>query len=196
MASSDYTRDVIMSTKLVGRVAESLSKLRNRLRFLLSNTNDFEYSKNQVPYNDLHGVEKFLLLKLYEFGKEAEDAYEKFNFAKGIHYSGNISVVLTGTSVYKLVANFSNLELSSFYFELIKRRLYTEAPTSVARRSAQTALSFVLDVMLKCLAPLLPHTTEDVYRHWVGKPYTQDSVFCTGWFELVRSLFHYLSNSS
>eukprot|EP00026_Physarum_polycephalum_P001241 Phypoly_transcript_01242.p1 GENE.Phypoly_transcript_01242~~Phypoly_transcript_01242.p1 ORF type:complete len:959 (+),score=137.10 Phypoly_transcript_01242:295-3171(+) len=167
VAASDYTRDVTTSFVSVARVAEALRDLRNRVRFMLSNTYDFT-AADLVPYANLKEVDKYLLLKLYEFGKSVEEGYEEFNFTK----------------VYKLLMNLCNLDLSAFYFELVKRRLYTEGASSPARRSAQTALFLVLDVMVKSVAPLLPHTVEDFYQHWPNKPYKEDSVFCTGWFHL------------
>jgi isoleucyl-tRNA synthetase len=152
-SSVDYTSDVRLSEKMLDPVIDAYRKIRNTCRFLLGNLFDFEKEKDLIEYGKLLEIDKWALLKLHNLIKKVTEAYENFEFFTVFH------------SIY----NFCVKEMSSFYLDILKDRLYTFAPKSLERRSAQTVLYQIVLNLSKLLAPILSFTAEEIWQHIKGK---------------------------
>lgn len=148
VASTDYTGDVSVGPSVVGKVSDSLRKVRNTARFLLANLNDFDPAKHAVPYSQLpeRSVDRYMLHELAQLRTSVTDAYDTFAFSRVTH----------------AIAHFISADLSSFYMEASKDRLYCDAPNSESRRAAQTVLWLSLQAISRAIAPIVPHTAEDM----------------------------------
>ena len=156
VASVDYENDVRVSMDILSQVSEVYRKIRNTLRFLIANTSDFNPNVDTIDYENLRGVDKYMLVKFNEFVKQIRAAYEKYSFM----------------SVYKLVVNFLTNDLSAFYLDFAKDVVYIEAAKSEARRSMQTVMYMMLKELVKLLVPILPHTAEEVWSYLAFEPET------------------------
>lgn len=152
VASVDYQSDVRISDDLMKQVSESYRKIRNTLRFLLGNLNDFDFEKDYVPYEKLNEVDQFVMVKLNDLTKEILDAYENFAF----------------DDVYRNVNNYITQFLSSFYLDFTKDILYIEKMDSLRRRSIQTVLYENFVHLAKLLAPIVSHTMDEAYVQLKG----------------------------
>ncbi|MBM3251398.1 MAG: isoleucine--tRNA ligase [Candidatus Omnitrophica bacterium] len=172
VASSDYNEDIRISKEILSRLVEAYRKIRNTLRFLLSNLYDFDPDKDKVAYEKLFDIDKWCLNKLSLTLTEVEEDYgrntkEKFNFAK----------------VYRVIYSFCNEDLSSVYLDILKDRLYTFAQNSLGRRAAQTVMYEVLNILVRILAPILVFTCEETFKFMPKekKDKTRDSVHLLDW---------------
>ncbi len=147
ISSVDYTEDIRFSDELIKQVGESYRKIRNTYRFMLGNLFDFEPS-NKIDYKDMPEYDKYMIVKLNETVKAIKDAYENYNFQE----------------VYKTVNNYINFTLSNFYLDFTKDILYIEKNDSLKRRSVQTVLYENVKTLSILLAPILPYTSEEVYK--------------------------------
>ncbi|MCG2712213.1 MAG: isoleucine--tRNA ligase [Candidatus Omnitrophica bacterium] len=163
IASSDYNDDVRMSQEIIARVSESYRKIRNTLKFTLGNLADFDPEKDSVEYLDLLEIDRWALSALHNLLLQVTQAYDRFIFHQAI----------------KLVYNFCIVQMSSFYLDVLKDRLYTCAQKSQARRSAQTVLYEILKVITALIAPVLPFTAEEVNSFSPG--YRKESIFLSSW---------------
>eukprot|EP00698_Gefionella_okellyi_P023662 TRINITY_DN8146_c0_g1_i1.p1 TRINITY_DN8146_c0_g1~~TRINITY_DN8146_c0_g1_i1.p1 ORF type:complete len:989 (+),score=182.70 TRINITY_DN8146_c0_g1_i1:27-2969(+) len=164
VASAETTNDVNIGQNIINTSAETFRKLRNTARFMLGNLNGFELTR-KVPLHDLHSVDRFMLHRLYHYCQQVTGAYDSYSYNK----------------VFSAAVNLATSTLSNLYFEIVKDRLYTEASTGLPRSAAQTVLHEVLLRFSKSLAPILPHTAEDIYQH---SPIKQAmSVFREGWID-------------
>ena len=150
VASSDFTTDVAISMNILQQRNEFLQKIRNTFRFILGNLAAFEPKRDLVPFIELPPLDKYQLHKLQEFYAIANQAYDNFNFAK----------------LYHTLVTFVPHDLSAFYFDLIKDRLYCDLQCGHKRRSCQTVLYHHLIYFLTSLAPILPHLVEEVAQHY------------------------------
>lgn len=146
VASVDYQSDMPLSQDILKQVSESYRKIRNTLKFLLSNVSDFN-PKDSLPYEKLESVDKYMLIKLNKFIKEVKDGYDTFRFG----------------DVYKTVLNYVSSTLSAFYLDFTKDILYIEDPKSNRRLSVQTVFYKIVDALIKLLSPILPHTMSEAY---------------------------------
>ena len=155
VSSIAYTEDVRLGEEILSRLREAYRKIRNTHRFLLGNLFDFEPDM-EVPHEDLTEVDRWALARMAQVAERAEEAYRQFEF----HV------------VYHTLYNFCVVELSSFYLDVLKDRLYTFAPNSAPRRAAQTTLFRISDTLVRLLAPILPFTCEEIWQnlHVHGKP--------------------------
>ncbi|HOG17430.1 MAG TPA: isoleucine--tRNA ligase [Syntrophales bacterium] len=151
VAAEDYTDDVRISEEILQRLVEAYRRIRNTARFLLGNLYDFDPAA-AVPYGQTEEFDRWILHRLQEVVKKVTEAYEQFQF----HV------------VYMTLYNFCTVDLSSLYLDVLKDRLYTSAPASVQRRSAQTAMHAVLDAMTRLLAPILTFTAEEIWSAMPG----------------------------
>lgn len=149
VASVNYTDDTPCGKNVLAQLAKVYEKLRNTMRFLLSNLNDFDPSQHRVPHAELKKVDAFMLHKLAKLVEQTQTDFDNFEFFK----------------FYQALQNFCVVDLSSFYFDTVKDRLYTHAADSVSRRAAQTVLEYVLQAMVRLVAPVTPHLAEDVWQH-------------------------------
>jgi isoleucyl-tRNA synthetase len=164
VSSVDYGADVPLSRNILNQMADVSRKIRNTARFLLSNLYDFDPAKDAVPFEQLPALDRYLLHRLREVCLEITDAFDRFQFFR----------------FFQTVQNFCTVDLSNFYLDIGKDRLYISAANSPRRRSCQTVLSLCLEVLAKAIAPVLCHTAEDIWQHM---PYTvpYKSVFQAGW---------------
>ncbi len=160
VASVEYRADMPLSQDILKQVSESYRKIRNTLRFLLSNTSDFNPS-DALAYNDLEDVDKYMHIKLQKFISEIKNDYENFDFGE----------------IYRSVNAYITNTLSQFYLDFTKDILYIESPKSKKRLSTQTVFYEILDALIKLLAPILPHTMSEAYDNLPYK--TEEDVYLT-----------------
>ncbi|QYA43324.1 isoleucine--tRNA ligase [Macrococcoides bohemicum] len=159
--SVDYLADVRISDDILKQVSEVYRKIRNTFKFLLGNVNDFNPETDAVAYEDLKEIDQFMINKLYNFVNKAHNHYENNDYL----------------DIYQELQNFINVELSNFYLDYGKDILYIEAADSHVRRSMQTVVYEVLTSLTKVLAPIIPHTAEEIWSH---TPHvTEESVHLT-----------------
>jgi isoleucyl-tRNA synthetase len=148
VASTDYLEDVRCSDGILEQVAKTFQRIRNTLRFMVNNLGDFDHSRDAVPFDEMHDLDRWALAQFDRVVAQCEAAYESFEFHKLYHAVGNLCAV----------------ELSAFYLDVLKDRLYCSARQSRERRSAQTALHSLASGLARVLAPILSHTAEDVWE--------------------------------
>ncbi|EOG8957798.1 isoleucine--tRNA ligase [Staphylococcus pseudintermedius] len=149
VSSVDYLADVRISDEILNQVADVYRKIRNTLRFLLGNINDYNPATDRIAEADLLEVDRYILNRLREFTAGTLDHYESFDYL----------------NIYQEVQNFINVELSNFYLDYGKDILYIEEKNAHKRRSMQTVLFEILVNMTKLLAPIIPHTAEELWSH-------------------------------
>jgi isoleucyl-tRNA synthetase len=159
-ASVDFTEDVRLSDTIMMRLSEAYRKFRNTFRWALGNLNDFDPARDAVEPREMSEIDLWILLKAEDLVSKCRDWYDEFGFHK----------------VYRAVYDFVTTELSSIYFDASKDVLYTAAPKSVRRRSAQTALHRIADVLVRLMAPVLVFTTEEVWGYLRTPAGSVDSV--------------------
>lgn len=152
VASVDYQADVRISDEILKQTSESYRKIRNTFRFLLANLADFDPATDRVKDEDLQEVDRYMLHRLQQIVKGARDDYEHFEFAPVINQ----------------IHNFCAVDLSSFYLDFAKDILYIEAADHPRRRSIQTGYYEILTTLVKLLAPIIPHTAEEVWEYIPG----------------------------
>jgi isoleucyl-tRNA synthetase len=150
VASVDFREDVVGSEALMQRVGENYREIRNKLfKNSLGNLYDFDPQANAVPFEKMDALDQYMLRQTWALARDIRKWYEEFAFHR----------------IYQRVNHFCVVELSAFYFDVIKDRLYTYAPNSGGRRSAQTALWRIVEAMNRLLAPILSFTCEEVWQH-------------------------------
>ena len=154
VAAEDYRDDIRISEGIVVQLSDAYKKIRNTFRYLLSNIYDFDPSKQLVQYKDMLEIDRWALLRLYTLSNRVEKAYNDFEFHQIYH------------STHAFCVN----DLSSFYFDILKDRLYTARKDSVERRSAQTALFHILNSMVRLMAPIFSFTCEEVWKFMPTTP--------------------------
>ncbi|MBK6008999.1 isoleucine--tRNA ligase [Ramlibacter ginsenosidimutans] len=148
VAASDYSGDIAGDDKILARVVDAYRRIRNTLRFLLANVNDFDPAKDAVPLAEMLEIDRYALSRAAEFQAEVLAHYEVYEFHP----------VVAKLQVY------CSEDLGAFYLDVLKDRLYTTAPKSLARRSAQTALWHITHAMLRWMAPFLSFTAEEAWK--------------------------------
>jgi isoleucyl-tRNA synthetase len=148
-ASVDFREDVVGSEALMQRVGENYKKIRNTFRFILGNLDGFDPLKDAVAFDEMQPLDQYMLRQAVEASAEVQRSYEEFAFHK----------------IYHRINNFCGVELSAFYFDVLKDRLYTSARKSVSRRAAQTAIWHIGEALARLLAPILSFTCEEVWRY-------------------------------
>ena len=149
VASIDFREDMAASENLMQRCADIYRKLRNTFRFLLGNLNGFNPETDKVEERELLPLDRYMLARTRELTEKVRDWYEAFEFHR----------------VYHAVNDFAVIDLSSFYLDVLKDRMYTFAPTSHARRSAQTALWQITETLVRLVAPILSFTADEVWEY-------------------------------
>ncbi len=149
VASVDFREDVAASERLMTRVSENYRKLRNTLRFLLSNLHDFDPAAHAVPWDSLQPLDRYILARTAELDAAMRRSYDAFEFHRA----------------YQALNEFTNTDLSALYLDVTKDRLYTFAPGSLPRRSAQTALWRIAEALTRLIAPILSFTADEVWQY-------------------------------
>ena len=151
VASVDYTEDVKFSDELLAGVKESYRKIRNTYRFMLGNLFDFD-PENKIAYDKMPEADRYMLVELNDIVKKVIKEYDDYNYDE----------------IYKIINNYVN-SLSNFYLDFTKDILYIEKADSDVRRSVQTVLYEILTSLIRLMAPILPYTSEEVYKLLPGK---------------------------
>ncbi|MDQ1913008.1 isoleucine--tRNA ligase [Paenibacillus sp. GD4] len=155
VSSVDYQSDVRISDNILTQITEVYRKIRNTLRFLLGNLYDFNPAADRVAVSEMNELDRFAMIRLQRMTDRVVRAYDKYEF----HV------------VYQAVHHFCAVEMSAFYLDIIKDRLYANAPGDASRRAAQTVLYDALTAITKLIAPILPHTADEVWQFIAGKQY-------------------------
>jgi len=150
-ASVDYRNDTKIGNNIISQLAEIFKKTRNTSRFLLGNIFDFDPQKDYVEYKDLKPLDKFALHKLNQLTKQVTEAFENYEFYK----------------YFQHLQNFAAVDLSAFYLDIVKDRLYTAGKKSLSRRACQTVLYEISQNLVRILAPVMPYQAEDIWSNVV-----------------------------
>ncbi|HET7522152.1 MAG TPA: isoleucine--tRNA ligase [Bacillales bacterium] len=152
VASVDYQGDARVSNDILKQVAETYRKVRNTLRFMLGNLHDFNPKKDTVEVAELPEFDRYMLVKLNELIDRVKNGYTEYQFV----------------TVYNAIHNYCTIELSSFYLDVAKDTLYTKPENDHRRRSVQTVIYETLVALTKLLAPVIPHTADEVWQYVPG----------------------------
>jgi isoleucyl-tRNA synthetase len=166
VAATDYANEMSLSDEILKRVAESYRRVRNTARYLLSNLSGFDATVDAVPMEQLVAIDRWALFRTQQLQDEVIEAYRTYQ----LHL------------IYQKVHNFCSVDLGGFYLDVLKDRLYMTPTKSPARRSAQTAMLWIAEALVRWLAPILSFTAEEIWRHMPGKRGT--SVFFDTWAKL------------
>ena len=159
VSSVNYQEDMRCSDELIGRLQDAYRKIRNTLRYLLGNIDDFETS-TAVDHNDMQAIDKWAMQQLEQLVEKVHDAYDNFMFHR----------------VFQLIYNFCTVQMSSIYMDVLKDRLYCDGKDSASRRSAQTAMQRIVDTLVRMLAPVLAHTSEEAWAAMKNKSQDVETV--------------------
>ena len=151
-AMSDYWEDIRVSKEILTRASEAYRKIRNTLRYLIGNLYDFDPSRDRVSIDALEDVDRYILLRYGQVAKQTLAAYDAYDFS----------------TIFQTVNAFTTVDLSAFYADVSKDRLYTFASGSKERRSAQTAMYVIADGLARLLAPILSFTTDELWQYLPG----------------------------
>lgn len=154
VSSCDYNFDVRLSDEIIKRLVEAYRRFRNTFRYILGNLYDFRSKEDCVSFDKMNSVDRWALGRCLLMVDEVTASYEDFRFHQ----------------IYRLVQDFCTVDMSSFYLDILKDRLYCSRPSDPKRRSSQTALYFILRNLVKILAPLIPFTAEEVWRSYPIQP--------------------------
>ena len=149
VASSDYNEDVRISSEILSRLSEAYRKIRNTIKFILSNLYDFNPDTDMVSDEHLREIDKWVVNRARDLILETQAAYDNFRFYL----------------VYKLIFDFCNEKLSMYYLDMAKGRLYTYAAKSQERRAAQTVIYEALNVLVRIISPILTFSAEEAWQH-------------------------------
>ncbi|MDR9402227.1 MAG: isoleucine--tRNA ligase [Halothece sp. Uz-M2-17] len=163
-SSVDYSADVPIGQGILKQLADAYRKIRNTVRFLLGNLHDFDPKTDGVAYEQLPSLDRYMLHQTSEVFAAITSAFENYEF---FHF-------------FQTVQNFCVVELSNFYLDIAKDRLYISDANSLRRRSCQTVLAIIVENLARAIAPVLCHTAEDIWQN-IPYPVPHKSVFAAGW---------------
>ncbi|MDY6785327.1 MAG: isoleucine--tRNA ligase [Cyanobacteriota bacterium] len=169
VSSVDYSSDVPLGKNILKQLSDVYRKIRNTARFLLGNLHDFDPEKDAVAYEELPELDRYMLHRITEVFAEVTEAFESFQFFR----------------FFQTVQNFCVVDLSNFYLDIAKDRLYISDLNSPRRRSCQTVLAVAVENLARAIAPVLSHLAEDI---WQFLPYNtpHESVFASGWVKMEK----------
>ena len=167
VSSVDYSSDVPVGQNILKQLADVYRKIRNTARFLLGNLHDFDPTQQEIAYEELPELDRYMLHRITEVFTDVTEAFESFQFFR----------------FFQTVQNFCVVDLSNFYLDIAKDRLYISHANSPRRRSCQMILAVALENLAKAIAPVLCHMAEDI---WQSIPYetSSKSVFEAGWIQI------------
>ena len=163
VSATDYSKEITVSDEILKRIADSYRRIRNTLRFLLGSLNGYDTARHALPWDELIALDQWAISRAFAVQNEVVTAYRNYE----LH------------DIYQKIHNFCVVDLSGFYLDIIKDRLYTTRIDSIARRSAQTAIYHIAQAMVRWVAPVLSFTAEETWKHLPGKP--NSSVFLNQW---------------
>jgi isoleucyl-tRNA synthetase len=152
VSMSDYTQEIRLSQEILSRAVEAYRKIRNTLRYLVANLYDFDPARDMVERSRLEEVDRYILARYAELGRRVLDAYDSYDYG----------------TIFQAVNAFATVDLSAFYADVSKDRLYTFRPRSTERRSAQTAMYVIADGLARLMAPILSFTSDELWRYLPG----------------------------
>jgi isoleucyl-tRNA synthetase len=167
VSSVDYSTEVRIGPNVLKQLSDASRKIRNTARFLIGNIHDFDPAKDAVPYAELAELDRYMLHRMSVVFSEITESFDRYQFFK----------------FFQTVQNFCIVDLSNFYLDIAKDRLYISAPDSFRRRSCQTVIAIILENLTRAIAPVLCHMAEDIWQYLPYQtPYK--SVFESGWVKL------------
>jgi isoleucyl-tRNA synthetase len=166
IAATDYRNEIAVSDEILKRTGDVYRRIRNTARFLLGNLDGFDPARDSVPVDELVALDRWAIARARALQDEVLAAYRDYAF----HL------------IYQKVHNFCVVDLGGFYLDVIKDRLYTTPRGGHPRRSAQTAMQWIAEAMVRWLAPMLSFTAEEIWRYLPGE--RAESVFLATWAEL------------
>ncbi|HHW46787.1 MAG TPA: isoleucine--tRNA ligase [Clostridiales bacterium] len=149
VASSDYHADIRISPDILAQLSEVYRKIRNTARFILGNLGDFDPDKDMVDPSEYREIDKWALIRLDRLVKRCREAYDNFEY----HL------------IFHAVHNFCVVDMSNFYLDVLKDRLYVEKADSASRRAAQTVIYRILDTLVRLIAPILAFTADEIWQY-------------------------------
>src|SRR5262245_54689003 len=152
VAMSDYREDIRVSNEILARAVEAYRKVRNTLRYLIANLYDFDPVADRVPYAQLEEVDRYILARYADVGTRILRAYDEYDYAP----------------IFQALNTFTTVDLSAFYNDISKDRMYTFAARSRERRSGQTAMYLIADGLTRLMAPILSFTADELWRFLPG----------------------------
>ncbi|MFC2950181.1 isoleucine--tRNA ligase [Virgibacillus sediminis] len=152
VSSVDYQADVRISQEILKQMSEAYRKIRNTFRFMLANLSDFNPETDRIPEEELEEVDRYMLHRLQQLLTNVRESYERYEYSPIFHQ----------------IHNFCTIDLSSFYLDFAKDVLYIESKDHKRRRSIQTGYYEILTTLVKLLAPIIPHTTDEVWEYIPG----------------------------
>nr|XP_046268197.1 isoleucine--tRNA ligase, mitochondrial isoform X3 [Scatophagus argus] len=164
VADSNVFSEIQIGPTALNSAADNIGKVRKTLKFLLGNLQGFDPRVQAVDPKDMRYIDQYMLHLLREYSMKVTDAYSEFDASR----------------VIRVLQAFITRELSSFYFSIVKDRLYCDSEDSLGRRSCQTVLEEILDGVTRSIAPILPHLAEEVYLHAPGHD-QGETLFKSGW---------------
>ena len=167
VSSVDYREDVRISENILQQMSDAYRRIRNTARFLMGNLNDFDYATEKVDYNDMFEIDKWAMHKLEELKEKTTEYYDKYEFY----------------NLFQEITYFCSIEMSSFYLDIVKDRLYCEGSKSLERRSAQTVLTEVLKVLVRIISPVLSFTAEEIWERIPASLKDEESVHLASWID-------------
>ncbi len=160
VSAADYRDDVRISPEILTHLAEAYRRIRNTSRYLLGNLSDFDPEKDRVADKDLLEIDRWAMHRLQKLVQRVEKAYDEFEF----HV------------VFHSLHNFCAVDMSAFYLDILKDRLYTAKTTSIERRSGQTTMHAILSAMIRLMAPVLSFTADEVWGYMKESAAAQERI--------------------
>ncbi|MEE9494104.1 MAG: class I tRNA ligase family protein, partial [Gammaproteobacteria bacterium] len=166
VSATDYRGEMTVSDEILKRTADAYRRIRNTARYLLSNMSGFDPVQHSVKASDMLALDRWVVERAKQLQTEIEAAYASYEF----HH------------IYQQIHHFCSIDLGSFYIDVIKDRQYTTQENSVARRSAQTALYYISEALVRWMAPILSFTAEEIWGNLPGD--REESIFLSTWYDL------------
>ncbi len=163
VSASDYRDDIRISDNILNQLSDAYRRIRNTCRFMLGNLHDYDPDRDAADFEAMPRMDRYILHRLQKLIEKNRKAYATYDF----HI------------VHHALYNFCTVELSAFYLDVLKDRLYTSPAGSSARRCAQTVMYAVLDALVRLMAPILPFTAEEIWRYMPAVPGKEASVHMT-----------------
>lgn len=164
VSATDYRQELSISDEILKRISDTYRRIRNTARFLLANLFDFDPAIHKIESHQLIALDRWIIERTHQFQHEIRQAYDDYQFH----------------TIYQKIHHFCSVELGGFYLDVIKDRQYTTKKQSLARLSCQTAIYYIVEALVRWMAPILSFTAEEIWQHMPGG--RENSVFLTTWF--------------
>ncbi|BGI51345.1 MAG: isoleucine--tRNA ligase [Buchnera aphidicola (Ceratovacuna japonica)] len=168
VSSTDYSKEIVISKNVINNIIDIYRKIRNTIRFMLSNLYDFKKKSEIIKYKNLLLIDKWIIGKTKTIQKKIIHCYEKYKFHK----------------IINIITKFCSIELGSFYLDIVKDRLYTLPRKSLERKSCQTTLYKILNSIVIWISPILPFTADEIWEFTKSKD--NSCIFTQNWFNKLK----------